>query len=369
MDAEVTLFLAGDVMLGRGVDQLLPHPCDPELHERYVQDAREYLSLAEGRSGPLPESVGFEYVWGEGLEILGEERPDVRLVNLETAVTRSREYWRGKGIHYRVSPENAAALEAAEIDVCSLANNHVLDWGYPGLEETLRTLEERAIGYCGAGRDGEEAWRPTAVEVGEGHRVLVVGLAATDAGVSGSWRAGEGEPGVALLGEFSGRGAEVVGEKIDRHRRPGDLVVASIHWGGNWGWEVPDAHVRLGRALVDEAGVDLVHGHSSHHVKALEIHRGHPILYGCGDLVTDYEGIGGHEQFRGELGMMYFPRLDAETGRLAGMTMRPTRLERLRLTRPSVEEVDWLVDVLEATSERFGTEFRRPADDRITVRR
>ena len=84
---------------------------------------------------------------------------------------------------------------------------------------------------------------------------------------------------------------------IDPWRRDGSIIVLSIHWGDNWGFEIPDDHRRFAYRMIDDAGVQLVHGHSSHHVKGIEVHDGHPIIYGCGDLLSDYEGIRGHEIF------------------------------------------------------------------------
>ncbi len=63
-DGLVTLFLCGDVMLGRGVDQVLPHPGDPTLREGYVHDARTYVELAEAVNGPIPRPVDFRWPWG-----------------------------------------------------------------------------------------------------------------------------------------------------------------------------------------------------------------------------------------------------------------------------------------------------------------
>lgn len=88
--------------------------------------------------------MSFEYVWGASLAELDRAAPHVRVVNLETSVTKSDAYWRGKGIHYRMHPDNTRCLVVAGVDCCVLANNHVLDWGYSGLEETLETLH--AIG-------------------------------------------------------------------------------------------------------------------------------------------------------------------------------------------------------------------------------
>jgi len=127
---DVTLFLCGDVMTGRGIDQILRHPCEPRLHESYLADANDYVRLAEGVSGPIPRSVDDAHIWGDALDEFARMRPDMRIVNLETAVTQSED-WLPKGINYRMHPANVGCLEAAAIDCCVLANNHVLDWSAP----------------------------------------------------------------------------------------------------------------------------------------------------------------------------------------------------------------------------------------------
>src|SRR5918999_5509217 len=155
----VTLFLCGDVMLGRGVDQILPHPGDPRLRESHLTDARAYVELAQDR-GPVPRSVDFSWPWGDSLQVLDEVAPDVRVMNLETSVTRSDEFAPGKGVHYRMNPANLPCLAAARPDVCVLANNHVLDFGRRGLAETLDALAGAGLRSAGAGRDIAAAGRP-----------------------------------------------------------------------------------------------------------------------------------------------------------------------------------------------------------------
>ena len=135
------LFLCGDVMTGRGIDQVLPVPCKPQLFEHWARSAVDYVELAERASGPIGRGQDAAYPWGHGLEVLREQRPAARMINLETAVTTSEDAQPGKGIHYRMNPANVACLTSAGIDCCVLANNHVLDWGRAGLEETLATLE------------------------------------------------------------------------------------------------------------------------------------------------------------------------------------------------------------------------------------
>lgn len=142
-DDDVTLFLCGDVMTGRGVDQILPHPSGPELFEPCVRDAREYVAMAEERHGPLARPVTAPYIWGDALVELERVQPDVRIANLETSVTACDVPWVGKGINYRMHPGNIECLTAARLDVCSLANNHALDYGWQGFAETIQVLAYR----------------------------------------------------------------------------------------------------------------------------------------------------------------------------------------------------------------------------------
>src|SRR5262249_13208285 len=153
----IGMFLCGDVMTGRGIDQALPHPVNPTLYESFVRDAREYVELAETAHGQISPPVDFSYIWGDALEEFERAGPDVRIINLETAITESEDYWPDKSVLYRMSPRNIGCLTAARISCCSLANNHTLDWGDEGLQETLRTLDLAGIAHAGAGRNCPEA--------------------------------------------------------------------------------------------------------------------------------------------------------------------------------------------------------------------
>ena len=133
---EICIFLCGDVMTGRGIDQVLPHPVNPALYEPYVHDARDYVQLAEAANGPILRPVDFAYIWGDALEELQRAGTDVRIINLETSITCNEKPWPEKGINYRMNPKNVGCITAACIDCCCLANNHVLDWEYQGLAET-----------------------------------------------------------------------------------------------------------------------------------------------------------------------------------------------------------------------------------------
>jgi poly-gamma-glutamate synthesis protein (capsule biosynthesis protein) len=289
------------------------------------------------------------------------------VVNLETSITRSNAFWPDKEIHYRMHPENVACLTAAGIDVCVLANNHVLDWGRAGLLETLETLATCGIRTAGAGRDLREARRPAIVDVAGGGRLVIFAFGSGTSGVARSWAATEERPGVDVLEDLSPTTAAGIGGRVAEIKRPGDLVIASIHWGSNWGYDVSPGFVRFAHRLID-SGVDLIHGHSSHHVRPIEVYRGRLILYGCGDFIDDYEGITGHEEFRDDLVLMYFPALDPASGGLVGLRMVPMQIRKFRLTRPSRADVRWLEDAIARCSAVFGSSVELAADGSLLLR-
>ncbi|MFF8592365.1 CapA family protein [Streptomyces sp. NPDC015220] len=363
----VTLFLGGDVMLGRGVDQILPHPGDPALRETYIRDARAYVGLAEAANGPIPRPVDFGWPWGEALPVLDEAAPDARVVNLETAVTGDGDFAPGKAVHYRMSPANLPCLAAVRPDVCVLANNHVLDFGPRGLHETLDALAGAGLRTAGAGRDAARARRPAVVPLDTGGRVLVFSFGMPSSGIPEDWAATGRRAGVDVVAEPSTAAVSALAGRLRQIRRPGDIALASIHWGPNWGYHVPRSEVRFAHALVD-AGMDVVHGHSSHHPRPLEVYAGRLVLYGCGDLVDDYEGIGGYESYRDDLRTLYLVTVEADTGRLVGARMVPLRARRMRLERAPAEDAEWLRAVLDRHSRDFGVHVDGGPDGTLALR-
>ncbi len=164
-----------------------------------------------------------------------------RVFNLETSITKSGEYWKGKEIHYRMNPENVPCLSPAKIDCCCLANNHILDWGYSGLTETLETLNKANIKHCGAGNNIDEAESPAVFEAGGRGKgkVIIFSFGSETSGIPRSWAASENKPGVNLLRDLSDETINGIKEKVKAVKGQNDVAVASIHWGANWGYEVP----------------------------------------------------------------------------------------------------------------------------------
>jgi poly-gamma-glutamate synthesis protein (capsule biosynthesis protein) len=365
--ASVTLFLCGDVMTGRGIDQILPHQCEPHLFEPFMRSAKGYVELAEEAHGAIGTPVDFAYIWGDALPELERAAPRARIINLETAVTVAEDAWPGKGINYRMHPENVPCLTAASIDCCVLANNHVLDWGYAGLKETLASLRKAGIRTAGAGADEDDAAAPGIVELNAGQRVLVFAFGHASAGVAQQWAARKGRPGVNFLADLSDRTADAVSQHALASKRAGDTVIASIHWGGNWGYDIPAGHRRFAHRLLEAGAIDLVHGHSSHHPLGIEVYRRKLILYGCGDFLNDYEGISGHETFRPDLTLMYLPTIGPGTGELTACALVPLQTRRFRLNRPSREDAAWLQRRLTLEGAQFGTRVGLEADSTLAL--
>ncbi len=364
-DRLLRLFLCGDVMCGRGIDQVMAHPCSPELNESYVRSAEDYVRLAEEANGRIPRRNGPAYVWGVALDELKRMQPQARIINLETAVTRSNDRAE-KGINYRMSPENADCLKEAAIDCCVLSNNHVLDWGRRGLADTLTTLKKLHILTAGAGRDEREAGAPAVLNLAAA-RVLVFSFGSMSSGIPFDWAAVDEAPGVNLLPGLSELDALEVVDQIAAIKKPGDLTVVSVHWGSNWGYHPPGEHQTFARTLIDRAGVSIVHGHSSHHPRAIEIYRDRLILYGCGDFLNDYEGIQGHERYRDDLALMYFADVEPAGGALRALTLVPLQIRNFRLGYPSRDDVEWLQQTLDRECSRLGTRVTLRSDRELAV--
>jgi len=253
-----------------------------------------------------------------------------------------------------MNPKNVPCITSAKIDCCSLANNHILDWGYFGLKETLETLTEVRVKYAGAGNNIREATSPAIMQVRRKGRVLFFSFGSQTSGVPSDWAATSKMPGVNLMDEQSPYEIQRIKTIVRNVKQENDIVVASIHWGPNWGYEVPEGQRMFAHQLIDEAGVDLIHGHSTHHPKGMEVYKNRLILYGCGDLLNDYEGIASYESFRGDLGLMYFASLEVKTGELSSLRMVTTQIKHFRVNDASMQDQEWLREVLDLECEKLG---------------
>jgi poly-gamma-glutamate synthesis protein (capsule biosynthesis protein) len=309
--------------------------------------------------------VDLSYIWGEAAAVWASLDADVGIANLETAVTASDD-WQPKGINYRMHPANAPCLQTARIDCYTLANNHVLDWGPAGLLETLSVLTRLRLRMTGAGAQATAAAAPALLPVAGKGRVVVFAGGLASSGIPPAWAATANRAGINFLPDLSTRTVADIAAQVNAVRAPGDLVVYSVHWGDNWGYAVPAEQQHFAHALVDDADVDVVHGHSSHHGKGIEVYRGKPIFYGCGDFINDYEGISGYEDYRGDLSAMYFPTFDANR-RLLSCTLVPLQMRNFRLNAATTADVEWLAERLTRAGNAFDTALHPTRDQRLQL--
>ncbi len=386
--SSVQIGFVGDVMIGRGIDAILPYSVDSTLHESYMKDANGYVRLAIQQNGPLPipsspDDRETSYIWGDLVEDL--KHPDALIVNLETALTTSNDWMRRKGIHYKSHPRNVKSLVDIGVDVTTLANNHVLDWGDKGLEETLQTLRDAGIQYAGAGTNVKESTAVKSIDIpllpdssdkraNGTTTVAIVAIGFSSAGVPSSWEATSTKCGVNFARDTNEQATMHILDSLHKYEnnlkdsRPG-IIIASLHWGPNWGWGVPHEWRQFAHGLIDHAGVDIVIGHSSHHVKGIEVYKGKMIAYGLGDFLNDYEGIRnqGYEEFRHDLSCLYRLRIDVETKDLLDVEIIPCKIHNLRVQRAtSNDDISWLQMTLNKEGSSLGTwceTFKTPGDD------
>jgi poly-gamma-glutamate synthesis protein (capsule biosynthesis protein) len=233
----------------------------------------------------------------------------------------------------------------------------MLDWSREGLAETLRTLHGAGMHTAGAGADAAAAWAPAALPLpGGAGRVLVFACATESSGVPADWAATDRYSGVALLPDLSEASARRLAAGVASERRAGEPVVVSIHWGANWGETIPAAHRDFAHRLIELGAADVVHGHSSHHPLAAEVYRGRLVLYGCGDLINDYEGIGPHGDLRSDVGCLYFATLEAQGGALQRLEIVPMQIRRLRLEAADAQARLWVERLFNRGGQALGTQ-------------
>ncbi len=308
----LTLALAGDAMLGRGVD----------------------LRLDRRRSGRL---------WRGLTRALRDV--DVFGFNLECAITDAPAWGSWKMFRFRLTSRytqqvlTSIPMASGTTRFASVANNHILDFGPEGLVDTLGALREAGIAHGGAGENALAAWQPTVITTGTGVRVGFLALADHCGCLQmGQWVAGRTQPGIAWV-NLSGGPRESLLTRVAALDSAVDVLVLSIHSGPNYLPDGPPSWMRgLAEALV-EAGADVVWSHSPHHVLPLEQIRGRHVIYGTGGLIDDYTQ---RPEFRNDLGMVVrlaFSPEGEQTAEVVPIRIRPRGPEVLANSDPDYDEV------------------------------
>lgn len=409
MTKTYTLNFTGDVMLARLIDQLFPqHNYNPRESNIITTFQTHYPHLSPGHYTHASP-------WGSALPLFQPPSSSLNLINLETAVTTAAEPWPDKRFNYRMHPANLEVLREGCVDFASLANNHTLDFGTEGLVETVWAVKGLGLGFAGAGESVDECRRAAVLDLPR--KVSRVSAAAAAAAV-GDGGGGNGVKKWSEKEKHGGHGherfdSESNGTPTKQHKihvyaasdHPRDwsgvptfhlidyspatrrhlktllssassspeeqkpaLKIFSIHWGPNYTWQ-PSPDIRsLAHFLIDECAVDIVHGHSAHHVQGVERYKGKLIMYGCGDFVDDYAL---NERFRNDLGAVWrvvVAEEDRGDGDGAGLGLRlerlevyPTRCDRFQVTLLDREDEDhgWVRRKITALSEEMDTVVRR----------
>ena len=345
-------------MLGRLIDQLLPTHVDEPSEARIVDSIRRSrLSLRDYS----PESP-----WGNTLTVL--KLGSLNIINLETSVTTHPVPWPDKVFNYRMHPGNISALKAAGITFVSLANNHTLDFGVEGLVETVVTLSSNNIQFAGAGRSAAEARRPATVPLTlwQGFECYPSDHTVDIFSASDHPRDWGSVPSFHLI-DYTAQTKARLKDLITHHNADSksSLKIFSVHWGPNYAWR-PSAEIReMAHFLIDECAIDVVHGHSSHHVQGLERHGGKLIIYGCGDFVDDYALT---PEYRNDLSAIW--RLNVEEvdggeegGKKRGLKLRrldvyPTKIKdfQAHLLEPQDPDHEWVREKVVSLSRANGME-------------
>jgi poly-gamma-glutamate synthesis protein (capsule biosynthesis protein) len=211
---------------------------------------------------------------------------DLAVVNLECAITSSLQQWKGapKAFYFGAPLAAVNALSEAGVDLVSLANNHILDFDFQGLSDTLSQLHAQGIAKAGAGADLKQALAPALVER-QGVRFAMVAMCDHQP----DFAATHHRPGMAYV-DFADEteALALMHQALGPALAAGaDWPILSLHWGPNMVPEPSPQFRRIAHAAID-MGWKILFGHSAHSFHGVELYRGCPILYAAGDLVDDY---------------------------------------------------------------------------------
>ncbi|KAK4940265.1 hypothetical protein LTR10_019585 [Elasticomyces elasticus] len=359
-----TLLLLGDYMIGRLIDALLPTSIARQSPESDPEDAANTVDTYILRRNPELKSYNYLSPWGNAVDLV--RKSDLVLANLETALTTSQKRWPDKVFNYRSHTDNVKCLSEVGMvggrGYVSLANNHTLDWCKEGLLETVQTLADNQIEFAGAGRTKEEAATPGILRLGDKWTVKCWSFADHPA----DWKAVD----EFNLIDYSSESRDLMRSQImaqdseqENSQMTVGLKVVSMHWGPNYRWLPAKEIVDTAHWLIDECDVDIIHGHSSHHIQGVEVYKGKLIVYGCGDFVDDYAV---DKDFRNDLSAAWritvseaedsshgnWPRLEVKK-----LEVFPNRIQRFQAHLLEIDDKDhkWIETKFRELCAQFGT--------------
>ncbi|KAK3264637.1 hypothetical protein CYMTET_26637 [Cymbomonas tetramitiformis] len=373
-------FHGGDNMLGRGIQLTLPHQLPGEdsitdscsawhylLMGMHIHDSNDANVHANELKDIRSQNKLGTRLWGDSLAL--DIQPDLRILNLETAVTRSITNddipW-DKRINYHLNVDNFpdvfrsfSEAHGASHYAVVMSNNHALDFGRKAFDADTISIANQLPGHghlVGIGHNRCDATTPVMIKTDRG-RIHIVAAACACSGCPRGWDSGAHVSGLVWLPAITGRTnvQEAVWtlERMIPEKADGDIIILSIHWGPNWAYLYSDDdgqvwRRQLAKACVDHLGVDIIYGHSSHHIRGMELLKSTMdgadklVIYGAGDLVNDYEGFQnpGEESYS-KLGAVTLVDMDAVTGGTKAIELIPFYMDKLQLKRVHAKSEFW----------------------------
>lgn len=276
------------------------------------------------------------------------KRANLNIVNLECAITSSEQQWTGASkAFYFGAPLNAIeTLKIANIKLVSLANNHLLDYDYQGLSDTLKQLKEHHIYFAGAGDNLKEARQPAIVDI-PGLRIGMVAYCNHQSDFSAT----KNQPGISyidlndqnkVLEEFQRAITELNNNDVD-------WPILSLHWGPNM-VERPSPFFQKIAHSVIEMGYKTLFGHSAHVFQGIEIYKGFPIFYATGDFVDDYYV---DEYFKNDHQLLF--ELIIENKILKKILLYPIFISECQTKFANHEQFNYIVNKMQKLCKEMGT--------------
>lgn len=197
--------------------------------------------------------------------------------NLETPISKRGKAVNNKPYVFEVSPKIASFLKKIKLDVVSISNNHIMDYGVKAMEDTMETLDDWDILYTGAGKNLKAARKPCIITHGQ-TKVYILAYCGRP---PKDFYARKKKPGTAPL-LFS-----YIQEDIKKHKRKDTVVLVSLHWGIEQ-TRVPSTYQRNMAKRIITAGADGIIGHHPHWPQGIEIYKGKPIIYSLGNFINGH---------------------------------------------------------------------------------
>ncbi|MCL4361234.1 CapA family protein [Candidatus Dependentiae bacterium] len=308
-----TIALAGDVMLGRLVNEQI-------------------------------KQASYSYPWANSL-LQELKQKDFILINLETTLTNASNPV-PKVFNFKADPEVVKTLKAANITAVNLANNHSLDFGVEGLQETIKTLDEAKISHVGAGMDIEKAQEPVITEI-ENIKIGIIGYTDNEP----EWKAKINKPGINYI-NIDENNIEVF-EAVSKLKQKVDVCIITLHWGPNMQEYPSQEFINFAHKLID-SGADIIHGHSAHVVQGIEIYKNKIILYDTGDFVDDYMV---DEKLRNDLSFLF--NIEIENKKLKRLYLLPVKIENMQVNIANRGDAQTIIDMIKKRSSPFETRFEQ----------